>query len=403
MDSVGVLLTSQPELSINDAFAIFWARQLAQVLGADSPLPVLSDATEPDEQAARRDECQWLGFKDCNLEFPEPKSDHQPRFVTVTGAELLSGEPIVDFVREHELTYLVISWQSDNTLARLISLLSETLDPIPKIRRLPELLPPPVGRTFFLSLKTPAIRTYRDQGCFPESILHYFALVSEGIAPSRWVLPEIAAAWNLEQSGELLMFDETYILELNARALSAASVEDLISYLLAMNPELEQLDHRGILGLLVEHVKSKCSTLGDLHSACAGFFYDPQSFVASGVMRYFTAATAALFEAILPSVKYLRDTTLEDSERYFILLLRRNRIQLKEIAQPLRLALTGQLHGPSIFLIMFYLGKTAVERRLRRALDCIEALTDSNPSTEPRVEVVLDEVAQLYHVTWLTV
>ena len=68
------------------------------------------------------------------------------------------------------------------------------------------------------------------------------------------------------------------------------------------------------------------------------------------------------------SLESLDDFTQKGLEGLFLRILDEKKIKLGEIAQPLRVALTGTSVSPGLFEVMEVLGKETVLRRMDKAL-----------------------------------
>jgi glutamyl-tRNA synthetase len=100
----------------------------------------------------------------------------------------------------------------------------------------------------------------------------------------------------------------------------------------------------------------------------AFYFKEDISYEKKGDEKFLKKDNTALLEKILSRLEKMDDFNEKDLEKTFAAFLEENDIKLKKIAQPLRVALTGQTFSPGIFEVMVVLGKQEVLRRLEKAI-----------------------------------
>ena len=86
-------------------------------------------------------------------------------------------------------------------------------------------------------------------------------------------------------------------------------------------------------------------------------------------------------EAVIESLDYLGDWNEPALEIAFGQLIDRTGATMKQIAPPLRLALTGKTASPGLFEVMAAMGKERTLTRLNRALELYQRTIRKHKST----------------------
>ena len=88
--------------------------------------------------------------------------------------------------------------------------------------------------------------------------------------------------------------------------------------------------------------------------------------------KFFTPELAPIFKDLVTRLEQVDLTDKAQVEEVFKLVLESHQIKFKQIAQPVRVALTGKTVSPGIFEIIATLDTVVVDR-LKAALACMEA------------------------------
>ncbi|HQS83392.1 MAG: glutamate--tRNA ligase [Alphaproteobacteria bacterium 16-39-46] len=215
------------------------------------------------------------------------------------------------------------------------------------------------------------VEAYRDMGFLPEAMCNYLLRLGWSHGDDEIISEKQAIEWfNLDHVGRSpSRFDMAKLLNVNAHYLKEEDNAKLLGLIL---PFLEKTLGRDLLPfekdrLLkgMEGLKVRSKTILELQEA-AYFYVAPLPFSRD------EKAQSVLTEAALILLKDLKteletskiswtETPLHENIQAFV---EKKELKLKDIAQPLRVALTGSLVSPGLFEVMEILGKEESLRRI---------------------------------------
>jgi len=218
------------------------------------------------------------------------------------------------------------------------------------------------------------VLAYREQGFLPQAINNYLARLGWSHGDQElFTMEELIRYFSLEQVGKSPgIFDQEKLLWMNSHYIKETPCPELAQ---ALEPFLAK---RGITGTAPEYLtqvvatlRTRTKTLEEMAQAAQFYFVDPRPYDAQAAQKYLTPKTAPLLQAVaqgLASVPDLSETTLT---RLLQDLAAQSGEKLVNLAQPVRVALTGRSASPSLTEIIALLGKEEVLRRLENALHYI--------------------------------
>lgn len=232
-----------------------------------------------------------------------------------------------------------------------------------------------------LDVTPPEIEVYdfRRTGYLPEAVLNFIALVgwSPGADREKMTLDEMVSLFSIERIGRTsARFDREKLLAFNTDACAAAPP----ARLLAAFRDYARLAGSRMAGL-------DDATLTRALEACRGFrtFHDVDVkvgvlFAPDDAVRYEPDAVRkvleknesrgyAMLEALLPALESLQPWTAEATDAAIKSFCEARSVKLADVAQPLRVALTGRTISPTIGETLALIGHDAALRRVRRCLD----------------------------------
>jgi glutamyl-tRNA synthetase len=223
------------------------------------------------------------------------------------------------------------------------------------------------------------VDAYRDQGFLPEAMRNYLLRLGWSHGDDEIISTEQAIAWfDLDGVNKgAARFDVARLTSLNAHYLRQMEPGDLV---VLIAPQLESegcvIDEAARARLIagMPGLKPRATTLVDL-AASAKFYVAPRPLVLSEqAVGLLDAAACARLEDLRPALEALevwREQALEEAVRRHA---EASDLKLGQVAQPLRVALTGSTTSPGIFEVMAVLGR---REALARLADAIEGRTRS--------------------------
>lgn len=218
------------------------------------------------------------------------------------------------------------------------------------------------------------VLAYREQGILPQALNNFLARLGWSHGDQEiFSMEELIRYFDLDHVGKAPgVFDDEKLLWLNSHYIKEAPPRDLAAMLIphlaaigVKNPDPDYV--AGIVATLNKRSK----TLVEMAAAARFYFFDPRPYEGQAAAKFLTPAVLPLLEetaARLEALPELTEASLTDMLRG---ICDAKGCKLVNLAQPLRVALTGKSASPSLTELMPILGKMESLRRLRNAIDFI--------------------------------
>ncbi len=221
-----------------------------------------------------------------------------------------------------------------------------------------------------------SILEYRDEGFLPEAVINYLARLGWGYRDQEYfTVEELIKLFDIKDVNlSPARFDPEKFLSFNAYWLRTLPVEKIFNYLLPFLKErgypLEKFSKEYIFET-IETLRTRSKTLKEMAEGMEFYFRDDFSYDEKGVKKFFKPEILPVLEKIRKDLETLEfeEKILED---YFRKLVEETGEKLKNIAQAVRLCLTGKTVSPGLFEIMKILGKKEVLKRIERGIEFIK-------------------------------
>jgi glutamyl-tRNA synthetase len=268
------------------------------------------------------------------------------------------------------VTYVIRGDDHVNNTPRQVLIYQALGEPLPRYAHVPMILGPDRTR---LSKRHGAtsVLAYRDMGYLPHALLNALARVGWSYGDQeKFTVQELIEKFSLENVGKSAgIFNPEKLLDLNARYIRESDAKDLAQ---ALVPFLERLgfkalDRNKVAGA-AETLRMRSRTLAEMAESARFYFEDGFRYEENADRKFLKPDFVPLVQEARVRLEGLEDFTRKSLEGLFLGILEEKRIKLGEIAQPLRVALTGTSVSPGLFEVMEVLGKEAVLRRMDKAL-----------------------------------
>jgi len=229
-----------------------------------------------------------------------------------------------------------------------------------------------------------AVGEFQEMGCLPEALVNYLTLLgwsptgeqSEIISPDQTI-----PSFSLEKvSKTSAVYDIVKLVWLNGQYMTTY---DLDSLTLQATPffikaglmsDLEAEEKREYLRDVVNVVRERVRTLGELAEASRYFFQDIVTYDKNGQEKYFVKqeGVETLLSKGRECLRTLECFDVESIESTYRQLMVELKIKGGIIIHPTRLALTGRTVSPGLFEVMALLGQRKCLERLDKAIEFIQ-------------------------------
>jgi len=253
-------------------------------------------------------------------------------------------------------------------------------EPLPEFGHLPLILSPS-GEKLSKRHAAVAVADYRDQGYVPDAVLNYLVRLGWSHGDQEiFTRDELIEKFDWEHVGktgskyDLKKFQHVQASHLRMRS-PAQVAAGAVPFLAARDLTAAADDPR--LVAASELSMPRATTLVDVAEAVDYFFREPPERDPKAAEKFLKPAAAPLLrqlcEAVTPVEPFDR-STLEAAVKTW---LEQQALELKAVAQPARVALTGRKASPGLFEVMEVLGRELTLQRLQSAAGDAEQATDA--------------------------
>lgn len=222
-----------------------------------------------------------------------------------------------------------------------------------------------------------SVTAYREMGVLPEAFLNYLVRLGWSCGDQEFfTVDELIEKFSLENIGRSAgIFDPEKLLALNADHIKAAPAEKLAPVLM---PFLQDrgvaAEPGGYLESVINTLNARSKTLVEMADKALFYYQAEITYDEKAARKNLKPAALNPLQALCARLEALDRFTEPELEGAFKTVMEKTGLKLGKIAQPVRVALTGQTASPGIFEIIEILGKTRVLKRLNKAIDFIKNL-----------------------------
>jgi glutamyl-tRNA synthetase len=242
----------------------------------------------------------------------------------------------------------------------------------PEFAHLPMMLSPK-GEKLSKRHAAVAVQDYRSRGYSPAGVLNYLVRFGWSHGDQEvFSRDELVSYFDWDHVGKSAgKFDEKKFLDVNFEHLKQERLTSTDTYATAVTPFLEA---RGVaapaptlLAAAVPHIRERARTYEEAAFALDYFFRELPELDPPAAAKFLVATAAPLLLGLADALEPLAEWTAPALEECFRAWLERTGGEMKAVAQPTRVALTGRTASPPLFDVMAVLGRAATLARLRRA------------------------------------
>ena len=247
-------------------------------------------------------------------------------------------------------------------------LLYEALEaPVPTFAHMPMVLAPN-GEKLSKRHAAVGVLEYRDMGYLPDAVLNYLARLGWSHGDQEiFTRAELIENFSWDRVGSTAgRYDAKKFLHVQAEHLRMLSDEDLargtVPFLEKIGIEVAEDDP--LLLKTIPYVRPRAETFVDVAEAVEYFFRDVE-FEEKGKRKFLVPSSAEhlmRLAEVVEAVEPFAQGPLDEAVKAW---LEANDLQMKVVAQPARVAMTGRTRSPGLFEVMEVLGKERTLARLR--------------------------------------
>lgn len=272
-----------------------------------------------------------------------------------------------------KMTHVIRGDDHLNNTPRQIQMYEAFGYPVPKFGHVPMILGSDKTR---LSKRHGAtsVMAYKDMGYLPEALFNYLVRLGWSHGDQEiFTKEELIEKFNLENIGKSAgVFNPDKLLWLNAHYIKESAPAKLSAL---GRPFLEgkgfDLSKGPSLEAVVGTLKERSKTILELADFAEFYYKDEVIFDEKAAEKFLKPEMVGVFESLVDRLKTIGDNEFRHDgiEKVFGDLTAEKGLKLKDVAQPVRVALTGGTISPGIFEVIEVMGKETAIKRLLKAME----------------------------------
>lgn len=276
-----------------------------------------------------------------------------------------------------KMTHVIRGDDHLNNTPRQIQIYEALGYPVPKFGHVPMILGSDKTR---LSKRHGAtsVMAYRDMGYLPEALFNYLVRLGWSHGDQEiFSRDQLIEAFDLENVGKSAgVFNPEKLLWLNAHYIKESDNRKL-GGLIA--PFLEAKGFEPSRGPDIEKVvvtlKERAKTVLEMADFAEFYYREALIYDENAFAKFLKPESADVLEALVARLQGISDAEFSHDgiEKAFKDITEEKGLKLKDLAQPVRVALTGSTISPGIFEVIEVLGKGRSLKRLQRAIDSVRS------------------------------
>jgi len=221
-----------------------------------------------------------------------------------------------------------------------------------------------------------SVLAYRDEGYLPDAFINYLARLGWSHGDQEiFTREELIKYFNLEQVGKAnAVFDSEKLLWLNSEYIKLTPEEklyELVKPFLVKEGYLNKEDSIDVTWVCkaIKSLKERCRTLKELALAMRYYLLDYVDIEPKAKEKYINPETIPIIKEITEKLAQLNDFTQDKIEKIFMDIVNERGLKLGQVAQPIRVVITGSTVSPGIYEVLEIVGKEKTLKRLRRIIN----------------------------------
>lgn len=216
---------------------------------------------------------------------------------------------------------------------------------------------------------------YRESGYQPDAFLNMLAFLgwNPGTTQEIFSEQELIEAFSLDRIGKSgARFDPDKAKWYNHQYLQAMDDETLSIAFKSILDEKGIDADAAVVKEVVSLIKERADFISDLWDLSNYFFEAPSEYDAKVIKKRWKENIPSVLAEIIKMLKELEDFTSEKAEELVKNYIQENELNMGQVLNSLRLSIVGSAKGPSLFDIIFLIGKEEALKRIQTAIDTIK-------------------------------
>jgi len=218
-----------------------------------------------------------------------------------------------------------------------------------------------------------AVEDFKEQGYSVDALLNYIAMLgwNSGSEDELFSLEDLISKFDINKIQKKgAVYDEKKLHWVAGQHMVRKSEKNLLNEIREDDPNWQKHSKDSYIFSVLKLMKIRAKTLNELKEACAYFFSDPKDFDENAIIkRWKDRSVNKLINNFIMRLEKLSNWSQKDLDKSLRDTSQEMAVSAAKLIHPVRLAVSGQSHGPGLFELIELLGKMTTLRRLRKALD----------------------------------
>ncbi|MCG2813430.1 MAG: glutamate--tRNA ligase [Thermodesulfovibrionales bacterium] len=224
-----------------------------------------------------------------------------------------------------------------------------------------------------------SVMAYKDMGYLPDALVNYLVRLGWSYGDQEvFTREELIKYFTFENVGKAAaVFNPEKLLWLNSQYIIKSNPEELADMVM---PFLEnagiiqkgQNIDRQWLSKAIKTLQERAKTLVELASSLRYYIAEDVEYNEKAKANFLNEKSRALLSELKDSLTPLSDFSASSLETIFMAIVEKHGIKLGNLAQPVRVAMTGGTESPGIFEVLEIVGKEKTLKRLDKAVKAIK-------------------------------
>ena len=287
---------------------------------------------------------------------------------------------------EMGITHVIRGDDHLNNTPRQINLFNAFEHPVPKFAHVPMILSSD-GKKISKRENPPSLLSYRDAGYLPEAMMNYLVRLGWSHKDQElFSVDEMIRLFDPEKIHRSPAAIDTkkmeWINHQHMLRLGDCEISKRVEQVFA-DEQIQVSDDAPSIAEVYEVQKTRCKTLVEFVRLSRYFFEDFDDYDPDAEKKHLNSESIRILQAAQEDLSELDEWHKEVIHGVLKNIVERNEIKFGELAQPLRVALTGNTISPGIDITIELIGKRRVLQRLNRAIEkhsSVNQIDDNNQS-----------------------
>jgi len=223
-----------------------------------------------------------------------------------------------------------------------------------------------------------SVTSYKDMGYLSDAFVNYLSRLGWAHGDQEiFTRDELIKYFSLEDVGKsAAVFNPEKLLWLNSQYIMKTPTEKLIEMVMPflVREKIIQKDQtldKEWLSKAIETLKERAKTLVELAHSLRFYIAEDIEYEEKAKTKFLNEKNLPYLLDVKDAVKGIDNFVAPEIEKVFVSLVEKHKTKLGNIAQPVRVAITGKTESPGIFEVLEIVGKGKTLKRLEKAIKII--------------------------------